>query len=97
MLERMNDSEVKAYWENITNVIPESKLKVWRALEAGLKKHQSTETSRVLLKKKAEAGPSAETRIEARRKRVAARVQARKRSMNVMYVGSVQCTGMVRS
>ncbi|TSU63003.1 Dynein regulatory complex protein 1 [Bagarius yarrelli] len=40
LLERMTDSEVKAYWENITSIIPESKLKVWRALEAGLKKYQ---------------------------------------------------------
>ncbi|XP_058247237.1 dynein regulatory complex protein 1 isoform X1 [Hemibagrus wyckioides] len=46
MLERMNDSEVKAYWENITNVIPESKLKVWRALEAGLKMYHTELTKR---------------------------------------------------
>ncbi|KAK3543638.1 hypothetical protein QTP70_025991 [Hemibagrus guttatus] len=45
-LERMNDSEVKAYWENLTNVIPESKLKVWRALEAGLKKYHTELTKR---------------------------------------------------
>ncbi|XP_060785447.1 dynein regulatory complex protein 1 [Neoarius graeffei] len=46
MLERMNDSEVEAYWENIANVIPEPKLKVWRALEAGLKKYHTELTKR---------------------------------------------------
>lgn len=40
VLERMSDSEVKEYWENITGIIPEYKLKVWMALEAGLKKYQ---------------------------------------------------------
>lgn len=40
VLERMNDSEVEAYWKNVANVVPEPKLKVWRALEAGLKKYQ---------------------------------------------------------
>ncbi|KAF5903097.1 dynein regulatory complex protein 1-like, partial [Clarias magur] len=45
-LERMNDSEVKAYWENITNVINEPKLKVWSALEAGLKKYHNELTKR---------------------------------------------------
>ncbi|XP_060732025.1 dynein regulatory complex protein 1-like [Tachysurus vachellii] len=46
MLERMTDSEVKAYWENIANIIPESKLKVWRALKAGLKKYHTELTKR---------------------------------------------------
>ncbi|KAM9486297.1 dynein regulatory complex protein 1 isoform 1-T1 [Clarias gariepinus] len=45
-LERMSDSEVKAYWEKITNTIPESKLKVWSALEAGLKKYHNELTKR---------------------------------------------------
>ncbi|XP_053090520.1 dynein regulatory complex protein 1 [Pangasianodon hypophthalmus] len=46
VLERMNDSEVEAYWKNIASVIPESKLKVWRALEAGLKKYHTELTKR---------------------------------------------------
>ncbi|MCJ8732323.1 hypothetical protein PDJAM_G00210080 [Pangasius djambal] len=46
VLERMNDSEVEAYWKNIAIVIPESKLKVWRALEAGLKKYHTELTKR---------------------------------------------------
>ncbi|KAM9486854.1 dynein regulatory complex protein 1-like [Clarias gariepinus] len=45
-LERMTDSEVKTYWENIANVIPESKLKVWSVLEAGLKKYYTELTKR---------------------------------------------------
>ncbi|XP_026998042.2 dynein regulatory complex protein 1-like isoform X2 [Tachysurus fulvidraco] len=46
MLERMTDSEAKAYWENIANIIPVSKLKVWRALKAGLKKYHTELTKR---------------------------------------------------
>ncbi|KAG7331384.1 hypothetical protein KOW79_005353 [Hemibagrus wyckioides] len=45
-IERMNDSEVKAYWENIANIIPESKLKVWRDLKAGLRKYHTELTKR---------------------------------------------------
>ncbi|KAF4088154.1 hypothetical protein AMELA_G00079870 [Ameiurus melas] len=45
-LERMNNSEVEAYWENMANVIPKSKLKVWRALEAGFKKYHTELTMR---------------------------------------------------
>ncbi|KAK3569108.1 hypothetical protein QTP86_022141 [Hemibagrus guttatus] len=49
-LNEMTDSEVKAYWENIANIIPESKLKVWRDLKAGLKKYHTelTEKSKLL-------------------------------------------------
>ncbi|XP_060732023.1 dynein regulatory complex protein 1-like isoform X1 [Tachysurus vachellii] len=46
MLERMNDGDANAYWEHIANIIPESKLKVWRALEAGLKKYHTELTKR---------------------------------------------------
>ncbi|KAF4088153.1 hypothetical protein AMELA_G00079860 [Ameiurus melas] len=45
-LERMNNSEVEAYWVNIANVIPESKLKVWWALEAGFKMYHTELTKR---------------------------------------------------
>ncbi|XP_053485602.1 dynein regulatory complex protein 1-like isoform X2 [Ictalurus furcatus] len=45
-LERMNNSEVEAYWENMANIIPESKLKVWRALEAGFKMYHTELTKR---------------------------------------------------
>lgn len=43
------DSEVEAYWENMANVIPESKLKVWEELEEGLKKYHTELTERAKL------------------------------------------------
>ncbi|XP_053483644.1 dynein regulatory complex protein 1-like [Ictalurus furcatus] len=46
VLERMNDSEVEAYWENVANFVPEAKLKVWRALKTGLKKYHTELTKR---------------------------------------------------
>ncbi|XP_060786996.1 dynein regulatory complex protein 1-like [Neoarius graeffei] len=46
VLKKMNDSEIKAYWNDIANVIPESKFKVWKALEAGLKKYHTELTTR---------------------------------------------------
>jgi len=39
-LEMRDDSEDEAYWESIANVMPESKLKLWSALDTGLNKYQ---------------------------------------------------------
>ncbi|MBN3318963.1 DRC1 protein, partial [Atractosteus spatula] len=38
-LEERDDSEDSAYWESMANVIPESKLKIWDALETALEKY----------------------------------------------------------
>ncbi|KAG9282476.1 dynein regulatory complex protein 1-like [Astyanax mexicanus] len=49
-LEERDDSEDAAYWESMANVIPESKLKVWNALEDALSKYHTvlTERSKIL-------------------------------------------------
>lgn len=39
-LEMRDDSEDEAYWESIANVMPESKLKLWSALDTALNKYQ---------------------------------------------------------
>lgn len=39
-LNRRNDSEDAAYWESLANVIPESKLKLWAALDTALREYQ---------------------------------------------------------
>ncbi|KAI4875585.1 hypothetical protein NFI96_025459 [Prochilodus magdalenae] len=44
--EKRDDSEDAAYWKSMGNVIPESKLKVWNALEAALKKYHTVLTDR---------------------------------------------------
>ncbi|TRZ02441.1 hypothetical protein DNTS_034482 [Danionella cerebrum] len=40
-LNTREDSEDAAYWENIANVMPESKLKLWDALDSALHKYHS--------------------------------------------------------
>ncbi|XP_072551936.1 dynein regulatory complex protein 1 isoform X2 [Salminus brasiliensis] len=45
-LEERDDSEDAAYWESMADVIPESKLRVWNALEAALKKYHAVLTGR---------------------------------------------------
>lgn len=35
-----DDSEDAAHWESIANVIPESKLRLWSALDTALNKYQ---------------------------------------------------------
>ncbi|XP_066533462.1 dynein regulatory complex protein 1 isoform X2 [Hoplias malabaricus] len=45
-LEERDDSQDAAYWESFADVIPESKLKVWNALEAALKKYHTVLTER---------------------------------------------------
>ncbi|KAF7709286.1 dynein regulatory complex protein 1 [Silurus meridionalis] len=49
VLGRMSDSAVESYWESIANIIPVSKLKVWRALESGLTKYHTELTERAEL------------------------------------------------
>uniref|UniRef100_A0AAR2IYV3 Dynein regulatory complex protein 1 n=1 Tax=Pygocentrus nattereri TaxID=42514 RepID=A0AAR2IYV3_PYGNA len=50
-LQERDDSEDAAYWESMAKVISESKLKVWDALEAALKKYHTvlTERSKLLV------------------------------------------------
>ncbi|KAL7888783.1 hypothetical protein AOLI_G00037570 [Acnodon oligacanthus] len=50
-LQERDDSEDAAYWESMAKVISESKLKVWDALEAALKKYHKvlTERSKLLV------------------------------------------------
>lgn len=50
LLEKMNDAEVVAHWENVANIIPDSKVVMWKALEIGLEMFHAelTERSRLL-------------------------------------------------
>uniref|UniRef100_W5NH33 Dynein regulatory complex protein 1 n=1 Tax=Lepisosteus oculatus TaxID=7918 RepID=W5NH33_LEPOC len=48
-LEERDDSEDRAYWESMANVIPESKLKIWDALETALEKYYNVLTERAKL------------------------------------------------
>ncbi|XP_056125388.1 dynein regulatory complex protein 1 [Rhinichthys klamathensis goyatoka] len=48
-LEMRDDSEDESYWESIANVMPESKLKLWSALETGLDKYHTALTERAEL------------------------------------------------
>ncbi|KAG1963761.1 dynein regulatory complex protein [Pimephales promelas] len=48
-LEMRDDSEDEAYWESIANVMPESKLKLWSALDTGLNKYHTALTERAEL------------------------------------------------
>lgn len=50
VLVKMNDAEVVAHWENIANIIPDSKVAMWEALEIGLEMFHAelTERSRLL-------------------------------------------------
>ncbi|XP_067240141.1 dynein regulatory complex protein 1 [Chanodichthys erythropterus] len=48
-LEMRDDSEDEAYWESIANVMPESKLKLWSALDTALNKYHTALTERAEL------------------------------------------------
>lgn len=39
-LNMRDDAEDAAYWESLANVIPESKLKLWAALDTALSEYQ---------------------------------------------------------
>lgn len=39
-LDMRDDSEDAAFWESIANVIPESKVRLWSALDTALNKYQ---------------------------------------------------------
>ncbi|KAM9316350.1 dynein regulatory complex protein 1 [Gastrophryne carolinensis] len=47
--ERRDSSEDAAYWETVAHVIPESRLKVWDALESAMEKYYGILNSRVQL------------------------------------------------
>lgn len=48
-LDMRDDSEDAAYWESIANVMPESKLKLWDALDTALNKYHAVLTERTEL------------------------------------------------
>ncbi|XP_043076501.1 dynein regulatory complex protein 1 isoform X2 [Puntigrus tetrazona] len=48
-LDKRDDSEDTAYWESIANVIPESKLRLWSALDTALNKYHTVLTERTEL------------------------------------------------
>ncbi|XP_016351839.1 dynein regulatory complex protein 1-like [Sinocyclocheilus anshuiensis] len=48
-LDMRDDSEDAAYWESIANVIPESKLRLWSALDTALNKYHTVLTERAEL------------------------------------------------